>query len=109
VCACGEFSCPAEGGGFYVTCVDGPRVGYLLGPYQTHEAALDEVELGRRLAERVNARACWWGFGTVRYRGPGFLPAAKLNDLADGERARMADVLPPIERLLPKRRRARAG
>lgn len=49
---------------FYVTVIDGPRTGFLLGPYDTHREALDKVERGRKLAQEVNDRATWFAFGT---------------------------------------------
>jgi hypothetical protein len=50
---------------FYVTVVDGSRTGWLLGPYATHGEALKKVELGRKLAEKVNDRAIWYAYGTA--------------------------------------------
>lgn len=85
VCSCGEHWCAAEGGGYYVTALDGARVGYLLGPYATHEAALADVDLGRRLAERVDLRAAWYAYGTAR-KPDGPFSAGKLNDLAAASR-----------------------
>jgi hypothetical protein len=49
---------------FYVTVQDAGRTGFLLGPYSTHEAALSNVERGRRLAEEANSRAVFYAFGT---------------------------------------------
>jgi hypothetical protein len=47
---------------FYVTVIDGPRTGYLLGPFDTHREALDRVDLGRILAEKHNTRALFGGY-----------------------------------------------
>jgi hypothetical protein len=41
---------------FFVTVVDGPRYGFLLGPYATHEEALGQVDRGRKLANDSNDR-----------------------------------------------------
>lgn len=49
---------------FYVSVIDGPRKGILLGPYETHEGALDQVARGRRLANAADARAAFYSFGT---------------------------------------------
>lgn len=40
------------------------------GPYKTHKAALAQVEPARVLCEKLDARALWMSFGTVR-TGPG--------------------------------------
>lgn len=49
---------------YFVTVIDGARVGFLAGPYATHDAALADVDIVRRMAERVNDRAIWYAFGT---------------------------------------------
>ncbi len=49
---------------FYVSVIDGGRKGVLLGPYETHQEALDEVRRGRRLAEDADCRAAFYAFGT---------------------------------------------
>ena len=36
----------------------------LLGPFETHQEALDLVATARRLAEIVDPRACWYAYGT---------------------------------------------
>lgn len=50
---------------FFVTVIDGPRYGFLLGPYATHEEALDQVDRGRKLANDSNDRAWFYGYGTA--------------------------------------------
>lgn len=50
---------------YYVTIRDANRVGYLLGPYESHVDALNAVDHGRSLAERANAFACFHAFGTA--------------------------------------------
>ena len=51
---------------FYVSVIDreGGRKGILLGPYETHQEALDNVRRGRNLACDADGRAHWYGFGT---------------------------------------------
>ena len=49
---------------FYVTVIDGPRKGILLGPYDTHREALDNVSHGRNLAESADPRVAFYAFGT---------------------------------------------
>lgn len=69
VCACEDPLCPADrarGFDFYVTVRDGSKWAALLGPYDTHEAALADVETARALACEANARAHWFAFGTAR-------------------------------------------
>jgi hypothetical protein len=66
ICACESTTCPADGGGFFVTVRDAGRTGFILGPYPTHEEAIANVERGRRMAEQANARAVFYAFGTAR-------------------------------------------
>lgn len=65
--------------GFYVSVVDGGRHGYLLGPYDTHEAALANVDRGKAGAHEVDDRAHWYGYGTCKVTAP-TLPTGRLND-----------------------------
>jgi hypothetical protein len=44
------------------------------------------VDTGRRLAERVDARAVWYAYGTVAYQGDYGPKTGSLNDLLDQER-----------------------
>lgn len=53
---------------YYVTIVRGKRVGFLLGPYPSHETALANVDRGQRLACDADARACFDAFGTSRWK-----------------------------------------
>lgn len=50
---------------YYVSVVDGPRKGLLLGPYATHEEALAQVERGKELANKADPRAAFYGYGTA--------------------------------------------
>ncbi|AGR47655.1 hypothetical protein PHIM7_13 [Sinorhizobium phage phiM7] len=56
--------------GYYVTIVDGRRIGALLGPYDTHQEALDNVDRGKELALNGNDdpsnRAWWYAYGTTK-------------------------------------------
>lgn len=52
--------------GYYVTVKDGNQWGALLGPYDTREGAEADVPEGKRLAESVNDRAIWYGYGVTR-------------------------------------------
>lgn len=56
---------------FYVTCRDAGRTGFLLGPFETHAAALARVEDGRKMAGIVNSWSCFYAFVPAR------LPASK--------------------------------
>jgi hypothetical protein len=49
---------------FYVSVMDGRRKGVLLGPYETHREALDNVAQGRELANEADPRASFYAFGT---------------------------------------------
>ena len=53
---------------FYVSVVDGSRYGLLLGPYETHDEALQNVERGKKLAlESDGASRSWfYSYGTVK-------------------------------------------
>lgn len=50
---------------YYVTVRDAGRVGFLLGPYATHEEALASVERGRDLAEKSDPYSWFHAFGTT--------------------------------------------
>lgn len=50
---------------FYVSVVDGKRVGLLAGPFPTHKQALDLVDEARELAEEADPFACFYAFGTL--------------------------------------------
>lgn len=66
---------------FYVSVVDGARSSLLLGPFNTHGAALAHVEPTRRRAVADDPRAHFYAFGTCRHRtarAPG-----RLNDQLD--------------------------
>jgi len=51
--------------GFYVTIIRGTQVGYLLGPYPSHQEAIDNVERGRKLATTADSWADFDAFGTA--------------------------------------------
>ena len=53
-------------GRYYVSMVDGNRSALLLGPYATHQEALDDVLRGNDMACKIDPRAHWYGFGTCR-------------------------------------------
>lgn len=71
--------------GYYVSVMDHGRWGLLLGPYDTHEEALELVETGKRLAEQVNDRAIWYAYGTSKITGPAPLKPGVLNELLEKE------------------------
>jgi hypothetical protein len=81
---------------YYVSVIDGPRIGgqievkrfgLLAGPYETHEEALDKVDAVRKIAEQVNAWACFYAFGTLKLKEPidGAYPPGRLNHLLPEE------------------------
>jgi hypothetical protein len=56
-------------GPYYVSAVDGPKRQFLLGPYDTHQEALDNVTRGAYLADlNFPAQAPWCGYGTCRMK-----------------------------------------
>ncbi len=73
-CICEKPLCPGEGARFYVTVKDHDRTGWLLGPYDTHEEALTNVERGKRLADGADPRAHWYAYGTARIDAGGPIP-----------------------------------
>jgi len=52
--------------GYYVSVIDGRRRGALLGPYGTHDEALENVQRGRNLAYDADPRSHWYAFGTCK-------------------------------------------
>ena len=62
-CECGEAH--VEGGPYYVTVKDGPRVGLLSGPYRTHAEALAKVTPVRERAVELDGKAHFYSFGTA--------------------------------------------
>jgi hypothetical protein len=75
-CVCGAPSCPGGGGGYYVSLVEGPRRGLLLGPFETHQEALGRVEDGRRRASAADPWLDFAAFGTLRVKAPPFPASA---------------------------------
>jgi hypothetical protein len=69
-CICEKPECPGEGGGYYVSVVNGLFYGLLLGPYDTHAEALANVDRGRSLADAADPRSHWYAFGTARNTNP---------------------------------------
>ena len=63
--------CPGDGGRFYVTAQNGRQSVFLLGPFDTHAAALAQVARGRQLAYDYDVRAPWYSYGTARLTHPG--------------------------------------
>lgn len=69
-------------GMYYVTVIDGARVGRLLGPFKNdHAAALSMVDKVRAKAEELDPRAAFYAFGTCRIPGDDTVPirAGLLN------------------------------
>lgn len=70
-CGCNK---PHEPGtSFFVSCIEDSgqrRNALLLGPYDTHEEALANVDRGRKLAEANDPKAHWYSFGTCSINGP---------------------------------------
>jgi hypothetical protein len=62
--------------GFYVSVIDGPRKGFLLGPYSSHEEALKNVERGKQMSlDSDNATRSWfYGYGTCKIETQKELP-----------------------------------
>jgi len=64
-------------GAYYVTVIDGQRVGRLAGPFiDDHASALAMVDRAKSVAMEVDCRAFWYAYGTCRVDtpvGPGVL------------------------------------
>lgn len=65
---------------FYVTVINGKRTGFLLGPYDSHQDALDNVERGRELAIDADPFACFYYVGTCRWKDPTNPPKSVFGD-----------------------------
>jgi len=67
----------SQPGPYYVSVENNGSYRLLSGPYDTHSEALSRVSLARRVSERHDAKAVWYGFGTTRmkpdYNKPGIL------------------------------------
>jgi hypothetical protein len=61
------------------------------GPYPLHVTALSLVDKARRICEQMDARACWYAFGTVRIKDactePGILQKSGYNLALEREAA----------------------
>lgn len=52
---------------YYVSCVnDVNQLALLLGSYETHQEALDNVRRATDMAYKVDPRAPWYAYGTVK-------------------------------------------
>ena len=82
---------------YYVTVMDAGRVGKLLGPYRTHEAALADVDIANKLANEADPFACFYGYGTSRWRN-GY-PTGIFNDKVSPHKwtGESVSVPPPFE------------
>ena len=67
-------------GPYYVSVVDGNLFALLLGPFNSHQEALNRVEEARAKAIELNPRAHFYNFGTVRMK-PNFNKPGRLNKL----------------------------
>lgn len=73
---CTAESCPPTGG-YYVSAVNGDSFYHMAGPYDTHAAALADVDRALKIASEREGRAWFMSWGTLRrkddYRKPGTL------------------------------------
>lgn len=73
---------------WYVSVVDGKRKGLLYGPLATREEAEGAEHDVRRVANRMDARAPFYGYGVAKWTGAsGTAPTGVLNDLVNACRA----------------------
>lgn len=66
-------------GNYYVSVIDGGRTALLLGPFQTHQEALDHVEPVRAKGGELDPRAAFYAFGTARLPDDGIAIGGNLN------------------------------
>lgn len=66
-------------GNYYVSVIDGKRSAFLLGPFPTHQQALDMVEPVRAKGNELDPRAAFYAFGTVRLPDDGIPIGGNLN------------------------------
>lgn len=82
---CNSADCP-DVGGYYVTAIDAGQVFYMSGPYQTHAAALADVDKALKIVNEKDGRAWFMSWGTSRrkddYRQPGTLQKYGLLNIA---------------------------
>lgn len=70
--------------GYYVTLIRGARVGYLVGPLSSEQAARDRIPAARKVAEEIDPFTCFDLFGTARLERIGELPEGVLNSKVEG-------------------------
>ena len=72
---------------FYVSVINGNRKGLLLGPYDSHQEALDLVEPVRRYIAKIDEWSVFYEFGTAGIDSAAWgdkpLPQGKLNSAVD--------------------------
>ena len=68
------------GGNYYVSVLDGTRIGLLAGPFHLHRIALEWVDKAKAKAEEVDNRAFWYAYGTISMKD-GYSKPGVLNDL----------------------------
>lgn len=73
--ACTPETCPV--GTYYVTAVDGGNYWLMAGPYDTHQAALADVDKALEVSNEADPRSWWKAWGTAKIkddtRKPGVL------------------------------------
>jgi hypothetical protein len=99
-------------GHYYVSAVDGGTHWFpMVGPFITHQEALDLVDDVRRYAHEVSYRSVWYSFGTYHINPNEIPPTGKimLSDIAKArQRWAEADVAAP-HKMSAKRNRGDSG
>lgn len=79
-----EYNCDAEhcppNGGYYVTAIDGDNWYKMAGPYQTHAEALSHVDEALQIADDIDGRAWFMGWGTAHVKAGDMAPG-RLQEL----------------------------
>jgi len=53
---------------YYVSIIDGDQFNTVVGPFQTHQEALDMVEPARKIGSKVDWKSWFYGWGAVKMK-----------------------------------------
>ena len=93
-CPCGnDHATDAPGSEYWITVRDAGRVGFAAGPYQTHAAALADVDTVRDIAYHLDGFTHFYEWGTARAdHKPGRRAAISVEAVAAAVAARTMGV-----------------
>ena len=70
---------PEAHGGYYVSAREGQDEWLLVGPFDTHEEAIDYVAPAWTKAQEIDPRAFLWSVRTIRVKDPASRRPGQLN------------------------------